>query len=363
MNLSAWSDDLGFVTTRSTHQTDKLFIFRAGNIGDCCGLPSRLRAVALGEPEMIKNTGQNLYKHLNFSADGRFMAYSAISTAGNIWSVRISPAKAEATGPPEPLTHDTELPQDRFPCFRRTEARLPMAFVKSAPTWSIWLMDVDGRNARPLTAGSHSAWLVPRRRTAGIHFPSGEDERPGCRLTIETGRKERLREIYGTGRHPRLSPDGKQIAYNSAEGGTINICTAPVEGGPPRQLTFDKEMMGFLPGRRTENSSPSKSNVEIILNVGNHSRAAGERPSNSPPITARASVRLVARGRQDRFRGAAQRHLERLVGVATGQDRETDYPLFENQQLHPLPDLVASRRSNRLRIHRNDRKHLVMRMK
>ncbi len=65
--------------------------------------------VALGPPEMIKDTGQIVYKHLNFSADGRFMAYSALSAASNIASIRISPLKAEAVGPPELLTHDTKI--------------------------------------------------------------------------------------------------------------------------------------------------------------------------------------------------------------------------------------------------------------
>ena len=58
---------------------------------------------------MIKDTGQVLYKHLNFSADGKFMAYSAISTASNIWSVALFTHSAEAIGPPEPLTRDTNI--------------------------------------------------------------------------------------------------------------------------------------------------------------------------------------------------------------------------------------------------------------
>ena len=42
-----------------------------------------------------------------------------------------------------------------------------------------------------------------------------------------------------------MSPDGKQIAFNSTKSGTINIWTVPTEGGPPKQLTSDKELMGF----------------------------------------------------------------------------------------------------------------------
>jgi DNA-binding winged helix-turn-helix (wHTH) protein len=59
-----------------------------------------------GAPETIANTGNILYRHLRFSGDGRFAAFSQLSSASNLQSVRISPATAEAIGVPEPLTHE-----------------------------------------------------------------------------------------------------------------------------------------------------------------------------------------------------------------------------------------------------------------
>ena len=44
---------------------------------------------------------------------------------------------------------------------------------------------------------------------------------------------------------PKLSPDGRQVAFNSIDGGTINIWTMSIEGGQPVQLTSDKETMGW----------------------------------------------------------------------------------------------------------------------
>ncbi|MDH4272273.1 MAG: protein kinase, partial [Candidatus Aminicenantes bacterium] len=46
----------------------------------------------------------------------------------------------------------------------------------------------------------------------------------------------------GTSLHatPRLSPDGKLIAFSRGNGETMNIFVMPVEGGDPRQLTFFK---------------------------------------------------------------------------------------------------------------------------
>ena len=99
---------------------------------------------------MIKDTGQILYKHLNFSADGRSMAYSAVSTANNIWSMRISPAKAEATGPPEALTHDTKI-RKSGPLFSPDGTRIAYFVGQIGAVADLWLMDSDGRNSMPMT--------------------------------------------------------------------------------------------------------------------------------------------------------------------------------------------------------------------
>jgi len=202
--------------------------------------------VALGDPEMIKDTGQILFKHLNFSADGRFMAYSAQSRTSNICSVRVSPANAEAIGPPEPLTRYTSF-RMLYPQFSPDGNKIAYNVLQVGAQWDIWLMDSDGKNSKPLGAAPNNAvlqgWFPGGERLAFLSLQG--DHNFLMSLTLETGRRERLREMDVGWLFARLSPDGKTIAFNSAEGGTINVWTAPVEGGPPRQLTFDKEMMGF----------------------------------------------------------------------------------------------------------------------
>ena len=63
--------------------------------------------------------------------------------------------------------------------------------------------------------------------------------------SLKSGR-DRL--LLDPGQHisfPRLSPDGKMIAFNSMTNGVVNVWVVPVEGGKPKQLTFDQELMGF----------------------------------------------------------------------------------------------------------------------
>ena len=46
--------------------------------------------------------------------------------------------------------------------------------------------------------------------------------------------------------NPRLSPDGKSIAFHVIDaGGVLNVWTQALDGGPRRQITFDAEAMSY----------------------------------------------------------------------------------------------------------------------
>ncbi len=108
-------------------------------------------------------------------------------------------------------------------------------------------MDSDGKNTYPLNITTLDSftpgWFPGGERLAFLSYQDGHDFLTS--LAIASGRKENIREADWAGDSPRLSPDGKTIAFNSAQGRTMNVWTAAVNGGPPRQVTFDKEMMGF----------------------------------------------------------------------------------------------------------------------
>ena len=55
-----------------------------------------------------------------------------------------------------------------------------------------------------------------------------QDGGGALRLTVHQG--------YET--HPKISPDGKWIAFTADYFGARNVFIIPVEGGPPKQLTY-----------------------------------------------------------------------------------------------------------------------------
>jgi Tol biopolymer transport system component len=200
----------------------------------------------VGDPEMIENTGKVLYRRLRFSADGRFAAFSEVSSANSLQSVRVSPATGMAIGVPELLTHDTNG-RKIGPRFSPDGKKIAF-WVGQTGVWSSeWLVDPDGKNARQLDAtpdsGVLAGWSPDSRRIVYIGYQNGHMTLES--LDIDSGIKAHLRDLGDNDSFYRLSPDGKQIAFNHWQDGVLNVWTQPVEGGPAKQLTFDKEGIGY----------------------------------------------------------------------------------------------------------------------
>jgi Tol biopolymer transport system component/DNA-binding winged helix-turn-helix (wHTH) protein len=199
-----------------------------------------------GAPELIENAGQTLYAHLRFSKNGKIATFSRLSAVNNLQSVRISPLNGEAAGEPEALTHDTNG-RKTSPLFSPDGKTIAYSIFQVGEHWAVWLMDPDGKNARPADAEQDIAifqgWFPDNRRIAYILRADGHSTLES--LDVVSGEKQALRELSGANSTMRLSPDGKQIAYNVEQNGAQNVWIVPVAGGPPRQLTFDKTLLAF----------------------------------------------------------------------------------------------------------------------
>jgi Tol biopolymer transport system component/DNA-binding winged helix-turn-helix (wHTH) protein len=252
------------------YSPDGRFLYLAAAAGNfrLWRVPVSRAGLPEGEPREVANTGTVLTRHLAITPDGQRIAYSAMEMANHIGSVPIAPQSGEAAGPPALLTQDTTY-RKTMQAFSPGGEKIAYAVWRQGAEGEVWMMDADGGNARQLTAEPARllGWLpegervlvlspdVHNPRLSVVDLPGGQ-QRLLAELSLEEGFKRPLPDGRRVPFNPRfflssrssfakLSPDARHIAFNSNEGGTINVWVASLEGEPPRQLTFDQELMGF----------------------------------------------------------------------------------------------------------------------
>jgi Tol biopolymer transport system component len=203
-----------------------------------------------GEAELMKDSGSLVLKGPHFSANGRFLVFSAVAANNNMQSIRVSLATGEAVGDPVALTHDTTL-RKLSPLFSPDGAQIAYTVIQNGEDAGIdvWVADMDGKNARSVgaTATGHmlSGWLPGK---GGLTFQGEQDGQKVLEaIDLDAGTTSLLR-AFGQNDAPfRISPDGKQVAYGKRQGSGVNVWIAPVgqAEGPARQLTFGKGLMSY----------------------------------------------------------------------------------------------------------------------
>ena len=115
-----------------------------------------------------------------------------------------------------------------------------IAFASNFDGFSIWVMDVDGGNQHPITAGSfsdHPAWSPDGKKIAFLSNRDGDSE---IYVTDpDGGNATRLTNSPGLDTEPTWSPDGTKIAFSSgrAGAGTRQIYSIEADGDNPTRLS------------------------------------------------------------------------------------------------------------------------------
>lgn len=168
-----------------------------------------------------------------FSADGRQVAASRCTAAGS--SLHCGIAVVDALGRNlRQLTPMDGSVEDDFPAFSPDGNTI--AFTRGDASTSIWLMAADGTNSRPITAGPADSYPDFSPDGGTIAFArSGQ-----IWLMNADGTNQRLLSSSSTATFdaPSLSPDGKQVAFDSCPASTSDPCQLEVvnvdgSGGHP----------------------------------------------------------------------------------------------------------------------------------
>jgi Tol biopolymer transport system component len=200
----------------------------------------------LGEPFQLASGGPTAISHSTISADGKKIAYSILAISSNLWSISLLPGSSE-TPALEPFTRDTST-RHNLAHFSPDGRRIAFNRWRVGTSADIWIADADGKNLVQLTSNpatdSMPSWFPEGDKIAFLS-DRNNDHLVLWSITLATGREEPLLDLGQGVEFAVLSPDGKQVAFNSTKSGTINVWTTSIQGGEQKQLTFDNELMGF----------------------------------------------------------------------------------------------------------------------
>lgn len=220
-------------------------VLEEGNYGMWRASVSPTTGQAEGEPIQLANLGLGIIRHLAISNDGKKITYSTLTMNSNLWSISVS-ASGQVTG--KPLSLMMETGRNSRPAFSPDGNRIAFEKWYSGNNPDIWVMDQKGNSVTQLTTDP-AVETVPSWTPDGsrIVFRTNREGHPALwSIQTNTRKETSLMPLEGDTDFPRLSPDGKQFAFNSKKGGTTtNVWIAPLEGGQPQPLTFDKESLGF----------------------------------------------------------------------------------------------------------------------
>ena len=199
------------------------------------------------DPELIM--GASLVNFINgftLSSDGKKVAYSLAKTISNLYSLPISAARNEPTGPPVPLTNDTSL-RHLAPSFSPNGNKVAFGQLRAGVGEDIFLIDADGKNLTQLTNDPSMDYLPSWFPTGDrLAFLSGRKGHSApWSVTLANGKEEFLFDLGPGVDHLRLSPNGKLVAFNAKNAGTTNVLVAPLEGGEAKVITMADGSIGY----------------------------------------------------------------------------------------------------------------------
>ncbi len=236
----------GFDPTYAADGRSIYFSARSREVNSLWQLPVSRRGDRPDGPAVqIKNLGLASIRQLATSADGSRMAYAAIKTISNLWSLPLT-GDARPAGEPVPLTRGTG--RNNRPSFSPGGRRIAFDRWQHGLNVAVWAMSSDGGDMRQLTVDpwtqTQPSWLPSGERLA---FQSHEDgRRIFTAIDLASGRKDQLVELDADVDWARLSPDGRQLAFHSrGQGLEVNLWLLDLASGGRRQLTHADDFMGF----------------------------------------------------------------------------------------------------------------------
>lgn len=187
----------------------------------------------VGDAALDETTGPLPVQYLSIA--GSRMAYVPVRLETNLWTLPLE--RDGRPGKARPLTRTTF--RNTYPVFSPDGSRIAFQLKRPGSDTEVWTIAPTGGEPRPLVAdnprGFFPNWLPGGERVLAVErTDSGERF---AYLDVRSGQRDTARALERE-KHPRLSPDGRHVAFHAPVEGTLQVFVAPIAGGPSRQVTF-----------------------------------------------------------------------------------------------------------------------------
>jgi Tol biopolymer transport system component/DNA-binding winged helix-turn-helix (wHTH) protein len=200
-----------------------------------------------GDPGMVLSFQGDGAERLSIARNGTAVfLWNRLSV--NLWAIDVD---TDGTAlPPRQLTFDNEA-INRYPDYA-PDGRIAYEQLAAGRPITAWVMDDDGQNKEPLSAGLPESLRAPQwdregRRVLTLVEPGSEESPYFGWIDLATRQLTRVPiPSSGTANQPSLSPDGRQLAFHLvAPDGRVDVWVQGLDGSPPRRVTFDREAISY----------------------------------------------------------------------------------------------------------------------
>lgn len=201
------------------------------------------RSAGKGEPLVL--LGLASPNGMSLSADGKSIAWSTASSAAQLWSMPVDPASGLPRGPAERLTRNSEL-RNTTPTISPDGMQLAYWARHRGVLNNLMLLSLQTGDERVLASDPADFYFATWLESGNALSYASHRGANGSlvSLALPAGTTKPIATLPAGAELPRLSPNGRTVAFQRETGGVMNVWKLDIATAAQTQLTFDREGAG-----------------------------------------------------------------------------------------------------------------------
>ena len=194
-----------------------------------------------GEPPVeLYSTRSDVPLGIALSPEGERLFFTRFSNISQLWTIA-PPAE------PRPLFQEAVL-RALLPRFSPDGRWLAFMVETAGRNRDLWITNADGTGATPVSndSGPKEGGNQWNLKGTGLLYNYIDGDRIEFRRYDPVGKTNQVlysRPLAPELFHPALMPDEREVLSSCST--PLNLCLSPAQGGPPRQITFERERASY----------------------------------------------------------------------------------------------------------------------